>query len=530
MATIITIHGTNDTGPVDGDKWWQQGGPLEQDLKRWVTGADGDTAFSVVRWSGLNSANARYEGGEALTQTMLALEARAEPYCVIGHSHGGSATSYALGLAEQRGVDFPLLRRWVTVATPFVTFRPRTLLFSRLHTGGVAAYLIVFYIFIIWLAFVASSAMLAAPGGAGLQNPVFDVMIIALAAAVLVGLYVMLRVLQPDRLKISNPRFRKAIAAKYGSRWLGLWHSDDEVINGGRVLKDLQFKPFRTDFASPPLALISLLLIPLAMYVLANPSLYDALASYIREWSPGFEPAPRCPEGQVTAACAGPLKEFARNSMALLVMPAIALFQMLEALGVSPGVSSATNLAILGAILVGGALIGFLFIWLVGIVLHRLVKWSSYWLSAGFSRLLNDLTRGQIVALGYGSDSHGEVAVDANPYPVWSRARCACLPKALEDEITQSSDQAAALTLSRMRAALSGVGLEGDGEPADLLTRHVTWSELIHTNYFRVPRLRKFLAYIVSQQEGFTPTEALRSDPDFVLMGEWYAHILPKEA
>jgi hypothetical protein len=46
---------------------------------------------------------------------------------------------------------------------------------------------------------------------------------------------------------------------------------------------------------------------------------------------------------------------------------------------------------------------------------------------------------------------------------------------------------------------------------------------LLHTVYFRVPRFRKFVCYAVAHSEGFSPTEALRSDPDYENFGKWLA-------
>jgi hypothetical protein len=332
---------------------------------------------------------------------------------------------------------------------------------------------------------------------------------------VIVVLYFVLRRLQPEKLRMNSARFRARVANIIADRWLGLWHSDDEVIAGGRVLKDINFRPFRSDFASPIFAFISLLLIPVILYVVANANLYLTLTGHLAVWIPGFEPS----------ADPDAFKSFARNSLAIVVLPAIGLFELLNLAGIDPTGSANTNLSIALVTMVIGGLVGFGAIWLLGVLLHQVVLVSSGVVSAMASKWLNGLTRSEVVALGYGSDSYGEDAVGAQPYPAWFPVRCACLPAALEADISRSSDEAAGATLSKMRAAMSAMTVEGDGNPADLLMRHMTWSELVHTNYFRVPRLRKLIAYIVAQQSGFHATEAFRADPEYVLMGQWLAEI-----
>ncbi len=529
MATIITLHGTSDTGPDTGDKWWQRGGEFESDLQALVAAEQGDLRFEPFVWSGANSETERYRAGGALVDKLAELEAAQEPYCLVGHSHGGSTIDQALAIAEERGVALNHLRRWITVGTPFIALKRRALLFSRLSTRGVAVYLIVFYLFIMWLAFLASCAFLIyealTRGGPGLQNPVFDLPFLVASAVVLLGLYVMLRRLQPRKLRAANARLRARLAQKFGPRLIALWHRDDEVINGGRLLKDIRFRPFTPEFAAPPLAFLSLLLIPVGMAAFANPALWVELSDRINDWTP-FVPAPSCEAPGASAAdCADPFKSFARDSLAIVGLPAIGLFELLRLIELSPGDSAGTNAAVAIATLVVGGLMGVGAIWLLGLLVHRLVLWAAHFISLALAGALNAMTRAQLVALGYGGDSHGEIAVDATPQPAWMASPLPSLPPALEQEISASSDRAAAVALARIRAALSTLSLEGDQNPADLLSRHVTWSELIHCNYFRVARMRKLIAYCVAQQPGFKPTEALRNDSDVALLGQWRAHV-----
>jgi hypothetical protein len=61
-------------------------------------------------------------------------------------------------------------------------------------------------------------------------------------------------------------------------------------------------------------------------------------------------------------------------------------------------------------------------------------------------------------------------------------------------------------------------------------SEYLTWQELIHTNYFNVPRFRMLVAYTIADSEGFRPTEAFRNHPDYSCVADWYEEIKPKEA
>jgi len=46
VAVVLTVHGTNATGPAEGDAWWQLGSDFFRDIRRYVEGADGALGFT----------------------------------------------------------------------------------------------------------------------------------------------------------------------------------------------------------------------------------------------------------------------------------------------------------------------------------------------------------------------------------------------------------------------------------------------------------------------------------------------------
>jgi hypothetical protein len=143
--------------------------------------------------------------------------------------------------------------------------------------------------------------------------------------------------------------------------------------------------------------------------------------------------------------------------------------------------------------------------------------------SARVSRYLNSLTWSQVRRSALGNDAEGQVALDAGACPMWLAHSFPSLPAALGNEISRYSDAAAANSLAKFRSALSNSALvDSNRDQSDLFMEYLTWDELIHTAYFKVPRFRKLLAYAIAQSEGFRATPAFRSDPDLALVKTWY--------
>src|SRR5262245_62668225 len=53
VATIITVHGTNASGPEEGIKWWQKGSEFEKHIHELVESEDGShLTFQPHIWAG----------------------------------------------------------------------------------------------------------------------------------------------------------------------------------------------------------------------------------------------------------------------------------------------------------------------------------------------------------------------------------------------------------------------------------------------------------------------------------------------
>ncbi|MET1046222.1 MAG: hypothetical protein ABWX70_05900, partial [Hyphomicrobium sp.] len=104
VATIITVHGTfaaptapdPNGGLTPEPQWWESGSTFEKDMRDLVDARDGELNFVPFSWAGDNSEVERRAAGNRLSKVLRDLEAKSEPYCIVGHSHGGSILSDTL--------------------------------------------------------------------------------------------------------------------------------------------------------------------------------------------------------------------------------------------------------------------------------------------------------------------------------------------------------------------------------------------------------------------------------------------------
>lgn len=274
MATVVTVHGTYahsggtaealNIGGEGTAEWWQKGSEFEADLKRLVTGsADGHFDVVPFTWSANNSEVDRRRGGTALLKILRDLDAKGEPYVVVGHSHGGSVISAALIESVARRKPLTHLKRWITVGTPFVGMRRERFLFTRLTLTRKVVFVASFMLAMMFLFYVGAEVL----SGALSQWQTDDYEGLAFSGAMMslpiAFFYLLFRYLD-NRELIGYRRGAAAAARKaYGDLWLPLCHKDDEAVHGLRYLPKVDLHFFGDDFAAGALTKAAIVALPL---------------------------------------------------------------------------------------------------------------------------------------------------------------------------------------------------------------------------------------------------------------------------
>jgi len=294
MATIITVHGTfahlasnlehDAKVATENLRWWQPNSTFAQHTRQLIGGEHGEVTVEAFVWSGDNSELARRAAGRRLLQKMKELEDREEPYCVVGHSHGGSVIASALMESAARRVPLNHLKKWISVGTPFVELRKERFLFFRLSILMKA--LFVASLMLLFMSFFSTLAELLDGGwkdtGQDQWLRYFISMgLMAMPFIVFVGITTLL-----DRRHLYFYRSRIIQRAReaFSSRWLPLLHPEDEAVQGLSSLRTVKFNIFHKTFAVPFLSLASVFILPLAyFYLIHSPTHMVAITNFLRD-------------------------------------------------------------------------------------------------------------------------------------------------------------------------------------------------------------------------------------------------------
>ena len=121
-----------------------------------------------------------------------------------------------------------------------------------------------------------------------------------------------------------------------------------------------------------------------------------------------------------------------------------------------------------------------------------------------------------------GNDTETEVAVTAAPAPVWIEDSKPFLSNEVGQAVAERSNEEMAASVTRSRAAISEFAViqQQDGQLSSAIN-YLTWRELIHTSYFNVSEFQKLVSYAIADTDGFQPSAAFKSDPEFDNVKSW---------
>lgn len=215
---------------------------------------------------------------------MQELDKEDEHYCVIGHSHGGSVISSALMEASARGNNLNGLQQWITVGAPFVSLRKETTMFLRL-TAFQKAMFVASLMLLLMFSFYISGEAVTEFEKFSRPNWIYRLSLYAVMMSVpFVLFWAVFKYLDIRKLYFYSPRNIARAEGAFTTRWLGLWHKDDEAISGLSSIGGIRVRIFHSNFAVPLFSLLSVFLLPV-LYILlvTSPSLMTGVANYLRD-------------------------------------------------------------------------------------------------------------------------------------------------------------------------------------------------------------------------------------------------------
>jgi len=228
---IIVVHGTGagQRNPAD-PHWWEV--PHSAFARELESALGSKCCFAEpFCWNGNNYESDRRSAANELLDRLRKEDKAERRYHLIGHSHGGSIIWHALvGSVGFWKKPLSGLATWTTVGTPFLTFKPDygawwlPVATAAALAGCVAA------AFILWEPVLEHDAILSDANTFALVG---TLALFGLLAAISLWLTVQSGRLTAAWVATSLGVIRSRIAAReYHSRWLAIWHVDDEPIGG----------------------------------------------------------------------------------------------------------------------------------------------------------------------------------------------------------------------------------------------------------------------------------------------------------
>lgn len=290
MATIITVHGTfakptqldDNGGPQPELQWWETTSTFQNDLRELVEGRDGTLNIKPFVWSGDNSEVERRAAGARLANMMRELETRSEPYCVIGHSHGGSVVSSALLECAARRTTLPNLKRWITVGTPFINLRKEVWLLTRLSLVRKVIFVASMMLLLMLLIYLAATMLTGDRVLFGSLFPRVQYWTVAFMSIPAILIYFLFKYLDARGLLDHRRRVTRRARENFADRWRAFAHPDDEAIQGLALLPAAQLTFFDRSFAVSAITLVSVIALPLIyLAVLLSPPTIVGLTNWL---------------------------------------------------------------------------------------------------------------------------------------------------------------------------------------------------------------------------------------------------------
>jgi hypothetical protein len=290
MATIITVHGTfaaptapdPNGGPTPEPQWWETPSTFESDIHELVESRDGRLDVTPFTWGGDNSEVERRDAGVRLASLMRELEAKSEPYCIVGHSHGGSIVSAALLENAARRKSLQNLKRWITVGTPFIELRKELWLLTRLSLVRKVIFVASMMLLLMLLVYQAATIFTGDTILFGGLFPRVRYWTIAFMSVPAVAIYFLFSYLDGRSMLSYRRRVTRRARDNFGTRWRALSHPDDEAIQGLALLPDARLTFFDKSFAVSTITLISVIALPLIYAaVLSSPATIVGLSNWL---------------------------------------------------------------------------------------------------------------------------------------------------------------------------------------------------------------------------------------------------------
>jgi len=493
---FITVHGTGDAvADASEPKWWQPESEFSQKLKE---RAGKGARVEPFIWSGDNDEMDRRRAARRLLDHLKDQHAK-DDVTVVGHSHGGSVMILALRMAAAAKDSLPNIDRFVTIGAPFIKMRRKRNIWERLNFVG---HLTIIYLVLLALQFAAvvgvgriwvDPASLASYDAVDtfLEQVVNYFPVVLLAG---LTIYLLSRSLGKAAYLYSSSADEFA-AERLAPRWLGLYDKRDEAINGLRRVGSVSPNVISADATS---GIMRFVVVVISAVILFGPQLAGALLELTLGldaprlnrvlFELAINPVSSMFNAPIQNFLNGPFTEWFQSGCAGLAdMTGRTKDESEEVCASAPIIFRAFEAwSLLVGDLIRAVIIAVL-LWIGDLV-------NDYGVGRIVAAMLNYLFKTELNKKAFGNTTIGERATGVSPHPSGWEKDSEALPPEPSQALSDHAADHARETLARVQELFSEDNLERSGKTiVEALTEQLSWNELIHTGYFRVPEAQDYL-------------------------------------
>ena len=552
---FITVHGTGDNiADPDDPKWWQPESDFSRDL---LAQAGGGKIVPFV-WDGKNDELSRRDAAEKLLWELTEYDEREEDVTLIGHSHGGSVISTALKLATSTKRDFDHIKGVITVGTPFIRMKPQRWLWERLDFSGQLALLYsIFLTFLVISSFITIVIFGVSMTDAGQMGEAAEMVqqrkgmdeyavqvqqmeaqieaarndrTVALAtissSMLFIGLtwYMLLRSQRRIRA-LHSKQVAQEFHDQFSLVWTALFDKRDEAINGLRRVYDLNLTLMQPTQSRGFLRLVVVLIV---VFFLGSAVVADELLGALeiaRDYLPGWT---FMSDPQVQAW----LQWYAEESIAAdvhwtlwssIAEPLAFEIMLWYNINIAPSLTFLPDFVNATAYDDRGQptfALSFL-IDVISVLSKLLIVIAVFPLTDIINRLffgnflarrLNAAFGNQVKRQALGNTTKGEDVAGVGRVPQgWDDSHAVPMSEKASLALCEFAADHAKESLLNVQNVLADDTIHTDHNLIDELTEQLSWRELIHTSYFRVPESKEFIIHETLRRVGIRPVAQTRN-------------------
>lgn len=502
MTTFITVHGTGDGPRFDDEQaepqWWR---PESEFCAELLAEAGKGAVIEPFVWTGVNDEVWRRAAAEALLKRLRRADDLGERVHLIGHSHGGSVIALALRFAAADGRKLSCLCGFTTIGTPFLSLRLKLSPWDRFGPLGKALLTLLIpsaalcLVATIMVILGAIDSALRAGGGDGLAfySGMWFAELIAIgggiASLICLGALAWLR---RSRRGLLGRGADRRLMQRFRLQWRGHFSRHDEAVAGLAAAAALRTKVFDRTVARAPMTTLALIVFLLPIVLFWSSALVGEFVG-----SDLFDTAGTPYE---RSSWFGSQSAFVHHLLGpayhgFVFAHQYAIDAIRELCFGSGWFASALNdqgldlvLAALFPVLVLTLYVGTLFIWLL------LAEIFAIWVVGPIvAAMLNASIRNALLDRAFGAHMVPEIAAAASPHML-PHMPARPLPDMIDRDLLEAALAGAGDTFRAMRQEIFAVESGRPFDPMEAAMRHLSWNELVHTGYFRVPSCRSHLA------------------------------------